>query len=927
LFLVLLLSGAALSCGWIGSGRQELELKKGDSVVFIGNTFAERMHLFGYFETFLHSKYPGHQLKVRNMGWSGDEPNLMPRPEGFGDVHKNLADRKADVIFACFGMNESFGGEEKRAEFKKNLGEFVRDLQSHQYKGQSAPRIVLVSPIAHEDVGGDLADGKRHNQDLQRYTETMAEVAAEQQVHFINLFTPTREWMSSGSSRKLTFNGIHLTEYGDWVVSRMMAEALGLVGDIKEPAGEGNAAAEQLRRVVYEKNYYFFIRWRGPNAEYIHGRRKALPGAEHLPEEMKEFDRIIGEYDRRIWAMDKPEAEGVWQEIPEGLPIWARTPEYKETGSEQARKESLGNEDRLTSLVGEEKTKREAGSERQRARLEVTQRPILRPEEAINRFQLPAGYEINLYASEQDFPIANPMAMQFDARGRLWVANTPTWPQPVPGERPQDSVIILEDTDRDGRADTHTVFADHLNMIHGFALDGRGGAYITQAPHLIHASDTDGDGRADDFEVVLHGFGTEDVEHSMNTFKWGPDGALYFMNGVFAHTQVETPYGPRRVLDAAVYRYEPDSGRFDVFISYPFADPWGQVFDRWGEQLILDASGGNYYCADMLSSNYVYPNKATWPNRGINLSFAPKETPPTAGFELLRSRHFPAKVQGRLLTNEFAHIPNRTLWWDLQEKGTTYELTQFSQYKIGRVPQLELIFSSDPLFRPIALSIGPDGALYVIDFSSPIVENTSFSKRDPGRDHSHGRIWRVTYKGRPLLEQPEIVGRSRRELLDLLKRFEEDNTRYFARRALQQREADDVVPALQQWIAALDRNDPHYEHHLLEGLWVYQGLNVVEADLLKKLLKSEDHRVRVAATRVLRFWQNQMDDSIQLLERLVEDEHPRVRLQAVLACGFSSSQQAKAVALTAAKHEMDPGLEKALDDTMSYFEEAAPRHK
>ena len=87
-----------------------LSIFKSDRIAVIGNTFAERMHLFGYFETFLHSRFPDAQLKIRNLGWSGDELVLMPRPAGFGDLHQQLENMQADLIFACFGMNESFGG-------------------------------------------------------------------------------------------------------------------------------------------------------------------------------------------------------------------------------------------------------------------------------------------------------------------------------------------------------------------------------------------------------------------------------------------------------------------------------------------------------------------------------------------------------------------------------------------------------------------------------------------------------------------------------------------------------------------------------------------------------------------------------------------------------------------------------------------------
>lgn len=877
----LLAIGLVGACSWMRApATGPLELSKHDTIVFIGNTFAERMHLFGYFETLLHARFPDHRLRVRNMGWSSDELTLMPRPKGFGDIDRYLAEQEADVVFACFGMNESYKGAKDLGQFRKDLDAFIQRLQGHQYGRQTAPQIVLVSPIAHENLDANVSDAGQHNDQLKLYTKAMAEAAWRHNLFFVDLFAPTWRLMDSDSDRTLTLNGIHLTEYGYWVVSQIMARSLGLVTEVAAPDAAGNATAEAMRRTIYEKNYYFFIRWRGPNAEYIHGERNQMGGAENLPEEMAEYDQIIEAYDRRIWEMPKPSPRQVWLQTPEGNPVWHPTPRFQDPAP------------------------RPMGPD------EYQGVKVLSPQESLNAFRLPKGYAINLFASEQDFPIANPMALNFDALGRLWVANTPTWPQPIPGEQPLDSIVILEDTDRDGVADKHTVFIDKLDMIHGFAL-GDGGAYISQVPHIIHARDTDGDHRADEVRMVLHGFGSEDVEHSINNYRWGPDGAVYFMEGTFFHTQVETPYGPRRLHNSGVFRYMSRSQRFDVLISHRFANPWGQVFDQWGQWLLLDASGGNYYSRPILTANFVYPKKKERRRGRPALSFAPEGTAPSAGIEIIRNRHFPEQAQGRFLVNELSmHGFVGTHWYDITEKGTSYQVERVTPH---------LVATKDPYYRPTAMAFGPDGAMYVLDFSSPVIENTAYSKRDPGRDHSRGRVWRITYPANPLLKQPEIAGRPSPVLLDLLKEYE-NTTRHFARRELQQRNADEVVPALEEWIAGLDPGDPQHERLLLEALWVYQGLEVIEPDLLSRLLQAKDYRARTAATRVLRYWQHMIDDSIDWLGKLVEDEHIRVRMEAVLTCGFSTSERAPEIALQAARFPMDPGMQKALDDTMDFFE-------
>ena len=108
--------------------------------------------------------------------------------------------------------------------------------------------------------------------------------------------------------------------------------------------------------------------------------------------------------------------------------------------------------------------------------------------------------------------------------------------------------------------------------------------------------------------MLLHGFGGEDVEHSINNFKWGPDGSLYFMEGTFFHTQVETPYGPQRAKYGGVFRYNPRRQQFRVFVTYRFANPWGQVFDRWGQSIILDASGHRFFNMNLLSADSTRTN-------------------------------------------------------------------------------------------------------------------------------------------------------------------------------------------------------------------------------------------------------------------------------------------------------------------------------
>ena len=513
------------------------------------------------------------------------------------------------------------------------------------------------------------------------------------------------------------------------------------------------------------------------------------------------------------------------------------------------------------------------------------------------------GYVVNLFASEQDFPdLAKPLAMTWDTRGRLWVLTSTTYPHVVPGQEPNDKLLVLEDTNADGKADKSTVFADKLYIPTGFEL-GDGGVYVSQQPNLMFLRDADGDGRADERRTILHGFGTEDSHHSIHAYTWGTDGALYFQEGTFLHSQVETPYGPVRLENAGVFRYEPRTEKLSVFVSYPFANPWGHVVDRWGQNFISDASNGYNYYGTAFSGHLDYPVK----HRSMQ-EWTLTRVRPTSGIEFVRSRHFPDAAQGNFLFNNtigFQGIKQ----YRVSEEGSGF-------VAIETTPLLQ---STDPNFRPVGLQFGPDGALYVIDWFNPLVGHMQYSIRDPRRDKQHGRVWRITAKDRPLNTRPRIHGQPIAAQLELLKAYE-DRTRYQARLALRDRPTEEVAAAVRQWVASLDVNDPELEHHQLEALWVLQHHDLVELPLLLKLLDAKEFRARAAAVRVLQLQFDRVDGALGHLGRLVNDEAPRVRLEVVRALSFLKSAAAAEIAVQVLRHPMDYYLRYVLDETTRALE-------
>ena len=856
---------------------ETFEIGKNDSIVILGNTFAERMHLFGYFETFLHSRFPEHRLRVRYLAWPAEEVGERIRPKGFPRLFSELHGNRADVVFICYGMNESFRGTAGAGHFRHEMERFTDQLLAERFNGKSPPRVVLVTPVAQE-ASAATVDVPARNAALQEYSQAILQVAAKLGVHAVDLFSATTE-RALNQGGKLTFNGIHLTESGYQVVSRMVASQLGLLDETPAlQTADVPSGIDSFRRLVYEKNFWHQLWWHAPNASYIHGRRNQTPGSKHLGSERKQSRQLVDDMDRQIWEAQKPRVANIWRKTPvEGKPIWFPTP---------ASRSISGNQPEALWAVEEDGKPGRVKS----------------PARELEMMKVAPGYQVNLFASEVNFPIANPMALQFDSSGRLWVGNTPTWPHPLPGKQASDSIVVLEDRNGDGEADKHTVFLDRLNLLHGFGF-GEGGVLLAQAPNFLLARDTNNDGRSDWVRVLLHGFGAEDAEHAMNNFRWSPGGSLFFTQGIFYNTQVETPYGPSRVRDAAVFRYRPGRHQFSVYVSHSFWNPFGNLFDRWGGGIMLDASAGQYYPMDVFSSNFVYPKNK---RRTDHLAFN-QGGHIAAGCELLYSRHFPEEVQGRFLVNHCVGETG-TAWYTLKPKESVYQIESHGH----------LLRCDDPLFRPVAMALGPDGALYIADFYTQIFENVNFSKRHPGRDHKRGRIWRISHSDRPLLKQPKIEDEPVNGLLGLLESHE-SSTREFARRELQQRPAREVIPALDKWLKKLNPADPEREHHRTEALWVRQGLYAVDSDLLRQQLNSANPGARAAATKVLRFWQDRVDSVDELIRQRVNDPDPRVRLNAIIACSYNSSPKALAIAMEAATHPMDSGLEHALEQTLGFL--------
>lgn len=843
-------------------------LQQGDHVCIVGNTLAERLQHDGWLETYLQIRSPGRDVVIRNLGYSGDELTLRLRSAGFGTPDEHLTFSKADVVLAFFGYNESFGGAEGLGKFKDDLASWIQHTLAQKYNGESSPRLVIFSPIAHEDLDDpNLPDGSENNKRLAMYTEAMAQVARDSGVTFVDLFHPSLAAYER-IAEPLTINGIHLNEVGNRYLAQIIDA--GLYGEpLAESADEG--FLELVRDAVKEKNFYWYNRYRTVDGYSTYGGRADLKFVDDqtnrvvMQRELEILDELTAKRDEKIWAT-------------------------------VARKPFTLNDDDTLPFIPVKTNKPGQGPGGTHL--------FLSGEESIEQMTVGEGMAVNLVADEAMFPeLINPVQTAFDTKGRLWVAVWPSYPHWVPKEEMNDKLLIVEDDDGDGRADRIKEFAGGLHNPTGFEFWG-GGVIVANCPQLLFLKDTDGDDKADVRISLVSGLDTADTHHASNSFTLDPLGGLYMQEGTFHHTQVESPYGPpRRCANAGVFRYEPRTQRFEIYVTHPFANPHGHAFDRWGQDFIYDGTGSQPYHAALFSGHLDFPAKHATPPRVYQ-----QRTRPCPGVEFVSGNHFPPEMQGNLLVGNVIGFQG-ILQYKFRDQGASFGADEVEP----------MLSSKDPSFRPTDLEIGPDGALWFTDWQNPIIGHMQHNLRDPSRDRKHGRIYRVTYKGRPLDQPKSMAGLPIDELLDLLK-DPGDRVRYRTRIELSGRPTQEVMPALDAWIKSLDPADPEYAHHLLESLWLRANHNVVDVELLDQVLGLKDFRARAAATRVMSFWADRVPGAIDRLTRLAADEHPRVRLEAVRAASFFPVSDAVVIPLTAAMKPQDEYIEFVYKETMRALE-------
>lgn len=813
-----------------------INLKKGSRIALIGNGLLERSQDHGWLEAMLQQRYPDHEIIVRNLAWSGDEVDLRPRPANFADVEQHLFHEKIDVIIAGYGFNESFAGEVGLEEFRKKLADHLDSLRRKAFNGKSAPQIILVSPTANVNIKG-VAAADLNNRMLGLYSKAMAEVAGQKEVAFVNVLDSTRNAFASGPEAA-TFNGCHLTSEGHRIFAQLL---------FRELTGETPPEVSQsLRRAVIDKDMQYFRRYRPLNTfYYVGGRNKDYGYLDFLPA-MRNFDIMVANREKRIHAI----AQG--KKVPVKVND-SNVPVMPEVAEARGVNEWLPAQKELQS------------------------------------FKIDPRFEVNLFAGEEQFPeIANPIQIRWDSRGRLWVSCSNTYPHVYPGNEPNDKIVILEDTNGDGKADKSTLFAEGLHIPLSFEF-GNGGVYVSEQPHLTFLKDTNGDDRADTRQIVLTGFGTEDSHHSLHDFAWTPDGDLIFRESIFHHSQVETPYGPVRQQNSGWFRFEPDTHRLTSFGSYPSTNPWGVTFDDWGQHV----ASHPIYAAAFHSLDPKYPAQHPDP-KGLRAYSG------TCGQEFVDFASFPKELQGSFIKVRYKPT-NRVEIHKWVEGPFGYDEEYVS----------DLIFSTNLSFIPVDIQFGPRGDLFICDWYNPVKGHAQYSLRDKRRDRNSGRIWRIVPKDFKPQDPPKIAGATVSELIEILKR-PEYRYRYWAKRELREQDHAVVAKALDAWVKRLNPEDPRRRHHQMEAIWTYRSVRGFNQELLLELLGCENPHARAAATQQLRYWHPNIPQSASLIRKAANDPNGIVRMEAAIAASYIGSKDSLDAMLDVLKHPRGGHLDYAV---------------
>jgi putative membrane-bound dehydrogenase-like protein len=580
----------------------------------------------------------------------------------------------------------------------------------------------------------------------------------------------------------------------------------------------------------------------------------------------------------------------------------------------------------------------------------------LSPAEALAGFQFAdTTFTIELFAAEP--LVQDPVAMEVDENGRLYVVEMPGYPSDL---TKTGRVKLLSDTNGDGLPDKATVFANQL-ILPGGVMAWKNGIIVVDPPEVLYFEDTDGDGRADKREVLLTGLALSNPQHNANTPVFGPDGWIYIahMGHITPKIAMEfddeggeiyfpaRPDGPRLPKNAngRNIRFKPDTYELEMLSG---ETQYGQAFSPWGHH--FGTENAHHLFHEVIAARYLNRNPhllvpdatENIPDHGNACEVFPITQNPKhqllTDVGVITSACGIAWCQGGLFPKEFDDVmftcePTHNLIHAdrIRDKGATFTASRMYEKK-------EFLASTDPWFRPVFNYIGPDGALYVVDYYRPIIEHPEWMSEEVNKSGKlyegtdRGRIWRVTADGGRMTANGGQVTADGGGWLNRVRLGEFDDEDLWRRLDLpniwQRRTA-------QRLLTERGTDVGHFSKNLLPGfgnagyvhaLWLMESLGKTEEEILQKALAHAAPGVRENALKIAELHLADMPGLAPATLALANDPSPKVRYQALLTLGYLDSPQATAARMKILKKDIEdkwvqyaalsasPGSEVALYD-------------
>ncbi|WP_235299415.1 PVC-type heme-binding CxxCH protein [Portibacter marinus] len=885
--------------------------KEIENIVFVGGSFIANMEDHPVLEVEMTKYYYPKEVSFKNIGWAADDVFGKARSqfgsaqntrswlppsaeEGYGSeaLFNHIKEANPTTLFIGYGGEGVFFDDE--TDFGLFESGYLRLLDRVD---SLDARIILLTP---PPVNLDLTQA---NKALSVVSDFIIQQAETRQYVYIDLNQSLKE------IRQFAKNGLHLNAEGHQKVAEVILKHLQIQPDQAfELTLDENGIVEHCLQcdIMSQKNtvngtYFKFKPDHGIYKGRIHTPK---PASVHVN------GRLISKAGREnhvVLALDSMKHERLVTTIREKNRLWrSRMRPLNEAYIYLFRRHEMGHlayeMDDLLRLVEEKEEEIRRLMNGYEYDLEVEMEkpyeapkkyaddeiPAFIPEPDVvaeqKAFRVPEGFEVQLFA--KDPMIANPININWDTRGRAWVATSSTYPHIVPGREPNDKIVILEDTDGDGVADKHIVFAENLLVPHS-VMPVKGGAYVTATTQLLFLADYNGDDQADETFVVYDGFGNADVHHTIHGLKWMPWGDLHFTQGIYINSYIETKDGIKSLNGAGIWSYNPLHQKLEVF-SRGLINPWGEALNEWGQSFSTD--GASY-----AGISYIFPGSAHMQAVGSRRILPGLNTgkPKYTGAAMVYSSNFPGEWKGHLITNDFR--ANRTIRYALSPQNSAYEAEELQT----------LLVSENRSYRPVDTKFGPDGALYIVDWYNPIIDHGEVDFHHPLRDKTHGRIWKLVNKKNALAPQKNIRELSLENQFSLLK-SEIQVVRILANRALVERQ---IEPSeIKSWMVSLK---PSESKSRIEGLWLLAAIGHFDKGHLERSLQSDDHRERAAAIRLISHY-DQESQYVNEFRRLIRDPHAQVRLETLHALRNAGTYEAVEVGIKVRVHEMDEYLEFAL---------------